>query len=278
MDRYFDIKNRLLDIAENDEKLCTVIVFGSHARNYSEADEYSDIDFMIVCNNPDEWLFGSLPGELGEIKISFVEPTFAGTLERRILYSNSSDVDLIVLTPDQFYTGINNGTINEVMRRGYTVLYDRIGIKKIIDDNIIMNICDSVMTKQEFINTVNDFWFHTVWSSKKLLRGELWSAIMCIDAYLKNRLLKIIEMNKSLSDKVDVWHNGRFLEKWADNNTIKALGNCFSHYEKEDMISALFNTAELFGTLARSIAQKCSYEYPLKEEEYALSLLKNFFA
>ena len=44
------------------------------------------------------------------------------------------------------------------------------------------------------INMINDFFFHTIWASKKILRGELWTAKMCIDAYLKKYLLKITEM------------------------------------------------------------------------------------
>ena len=133
------------------------------------------------------------------------------------------------------------------------------------------------MPEKGFINTVNDFWYHTVWTSKKILRGELWTAKMCVDAYMKNHLLKMIELNRVKDENIDVWHSGRFLEKWAGEETVQALADCFAHYEKVDIISALFNTAELFGALARSAAQKCSYEYPKQAEEYALSLLKDAF-
>ena len=264
-------------MAEREENIYAVIAIGSSTRSYSEADEFSDIDLILVCKSTNEWLFGNLPAQLGEIRISFIESTLGGALERRILYNGSLDVDLVPLTQDQFESMINNGIACEVMGRGYTVLYDCVDIKKLIENRVETSVHYSAMTEKEFVNLINDFWYHVVWTSKKILRGELWTAKMCIDAYLKNHLLKIIELDRAKAEKADVWHSGRFLEKWAGEETVKALASCFSHYEKEDMISALFNTAELFGTLARSAAQKCFYEYPIQEENYALSLLRNYF-
>jgi len=45
----------------------------------------------------------------------------------------------------------------------------------------------------EFLNAVNDFWYHAVWTAKKLRRGELWIAMSCLDSYMKRRLLQMIE-------------------------------------------------------------------------------------
>lgn len=278
MDRYVEIKKRLLNIAESDEDLCAVIAIGSSARNFSEADEFSDLDLILICNNPNKWIFGDMPAKLGEIRISFTELTLGGCLERRVLYDGSLDVDFVPLTNGKFEEMINNGIACEVMCRGYSILYDCIGITNLIEKRVVIDVRYSVMAENDFINMVNDFWYHMVWTSKKILRGELWTAKMCIDAYMKNYLLKIIELDRAKTDNLDVWHSGRFLEKWAGEKTVKALADCFSHYEKEDMISALFNTAKLFGTLARSVAQKCSYEYPIQEEKYALSLFKSYFA
>ncbi len=246
MDRYFEIKKRLLSICISDDNVCAVIAIGSSVRNYSKADEYSDLDLILACKKPDEWLFGEQSAKLGKIKISFVEPTLGGGLERRILFDGSLDVDLIVFTPEQLETAIINGVASEVMNRGYSVLYDNIGITEIIDDNVEICVPHAVMTENEFINMVGDFWFHTIWSSKKILRGELWAAKMCIDSYLKNYLLKIIELYETSSKQSDVWHNGRFLEKWAGEEIIEALGACFAHYEKEDIVSALINTGNAF--------------------------------
>ncbi|MBQ6890266.1 MAG: aminoglycoside 6-adenylyltransferase [Oscillospiraceae bacterium] len=274
MDRYSEIKQRLLSLAETSENLLAVIAIGSSARDYSKADEYSDLDLLLVCSNPASWLYGDLPMQLGKVKISFVEPAFGGGMERRILYSDSLDVDLIVLTPEQMENAFQNGAAPQVLSRGYAVLYDCIGISEILKRKLNILSPHRQMTEAEFINTVNDFWFHAVWSAKKILRGEMWTAKMCIDAYMKGLLLKIMELRSS--GQVDVWHNGRFLEKWAGADTITALGGCFAHYDRSDLMAALRHTGKLYSDLARAAAQNWGFAYPMEAERYALSLLTDY--
>lgn len=273
MDRYFEIKQRLWNLAETNDGLLAVVAFGSSAREYAGKDAYSDLDLILVCRDPGDWLYGNLPETLGEIKLSFVEPTFADGMERRILYDGSLDVDLILLTPEQMEQAVNSGVAAEVLGRGYTVLYDAIKIGDRLK-HIHAPAPRRGMTEQEFLNTVNDFWFHTVWSAKKILRGELWTAKMCIDAYMKNLLLKMLE--ESEADTKDVWHNGRFLEKWAGDDVVAALDGCFAHYDRADMVLSLTNTARLFGRMARRAAQIRGFSYPDEAEKYACSLLDTY--
>lgn len=273
-DRFIEIKQRLLHFAQNSKDLLAVIAIGSSVRAYAVADVYSDLDLILVCRNPADWLYGDLPEKLGDIKISFVEPTLAGGMERRILYSGSLDVDLIVLTSEQMELAVTSGVAAEVMGRGYCVLYDTVEIKDKLMQNITEPAQCNEMTQQVFCNTVNDFWFHAVWSAKKLCRGELWTAKMCIDAYMKGLLLKMIEASEE--DHKDVWHNGRFLEKWASEDTVAALGNSFAHYDREEMIAALYNTAKLFSVLSQRVAQNYGFTYSDGAEKYANLLLKEY--
>lgn len=278
MDRYALIKEKLVSISKGNDCIKAVVAIGSSVRNYSKADEYSDIDIVIATTEPDKLLYkDEILSQLGDIKISFVEHTLGGGLERRILFDGSLDADFIVFTPEQFICAVTDGVANEVMNRGYLVMYDSMGITPLIEKHITPSVRVISLTEAEFCNIVNDFWFHTVWASKKILRGEIWVAKMCIDSYLKNHLLSVMEYNCYISDKKDVWHCGRFLEKWAREKDIKALANCFAHYNRDDMIKALLNTAELFSENSKGIADKCSYKYPDTAENYATSLLQEYF-
>jgi aminoglycoside 6-adenylyltransferase len=40
-------------------------------------------------------------------------------------------------------------------------------------------------------------------------------------------------------DYYDVWHAGRFLDEWVDQETLKEIKNTFGHYEKADSFRAL---------------------------------------
>ena len=238
-DRYSDIKRKILDVANNDKNIKAIIAIGSSTRSEIKADEYSDLDLLIATDDTESWLYGNIPETLGNIKISFIENSLGGAKERRILYENALDVDMIVFTPEQFANVIKEGIASWVCNRGYTVLYDTMEFEKLLAENVDHEVKHHSLTEDEYLNMVNDFCFHIVWASKKILRGELWTAKMCIDAYLKNYLLKMIEMYSVCKYNIDVWHDGRFLDSWADDTVKDFLPKCFAHYDKKDMISAL---------------------------------------
>ncbi len=276
-DRYSEIKRRMLDIATADKSIKAIVAIGSSTRSEVKADEYSDLDLLIATDDTESWLYGNTPDKLGEIKISFVEDSLGGTKERRILYDNALDVDMIVFTPEQFKNVIKEGVAEWVCNRGYSVLYDTMDFGILLAENVSRKTNHNVLTESEYINIVNDFCFHIVWASKKILRGELWTAKMCIDAYLKNHLLKMIEMYSVCKYKTDVWHDGRFLDRWADDNIKNTLPKCFAHYEKEDMISALSETKALFTKTAKETAEIIGYHYPENAINYANYLLSEYF-
>lgn len=274
MDRYSDIKEKLKNIAENDEQTEAVIFIGSATRTDVKADEFSDLDVVIVTEYTEQWLYGDYPERLGKVHISFVEPTLGGGKERRLYYDEYRDVDMILLTPEQFCKAVDDGTMSCVMNRGYDVLYDSAEYSSILDQRIVREVHLCEFTEEEFSNMVNDFFFHNIWAAKKMLRGELWSAKMCVDAYLKQHLLRMIEMYSLLKYNVDTWHDGRFLDRWADETIKKELEKCFANYSVEDMKIALYNTAKLFASLSKSVADMKGYDYPQLAEKYAFEYLE----
>ena len=95
-DKYREIRQRL-----RDRNIRAVIACGSSTRDAEKADVYSDLDLMIITEDTDAWLYGDLPDKLGDLKISFVEPTLGGGKERRVLYRGNLDVDMIILSEAQ---------------------------------------------------------------------------------------------------------------------------------------------------------------------------------
>ncbi len=277
-DRYAEIKRRLLAAADSDSGTRAIVAIGSSTRRDVKADEFSDLDLIIAAEDTESWLCGDMPHRLGDVKISFVEPTLGGGMERRVLYDNALDVDMIVFSPEQFASVIKEGVAGWVCNRGYTVMHDTMGCEDMLAEYVRSEVTHDPMTEEEYINMVNDFCFHVVWTSKKILRGELWSAKMCIDAYLKNYLLKMIELYSVSRYSVDVWHDGRFIDRWADDNVKEALPKCFARYNREDIISALFETEKLFAFLAESAAELKGYHFPETAVRYAEHMLSEYFS
>lgn len=275
-DRYYEIKKNILALAESEQSISAVIEIGSQSRKTASADEFSDLDVIIVCENYEKFLNSDEKmSQIGDMKISFVEDTFGGGKERRILFDDSLDVDFIFLNRNQMCQLLESGFFDGFFSRGYTVHYDINGMLDNVNVPKNSGKIKRTMTASEFNNIVNDFWFHTVWCAKKICRGELWVAIMCVNAYLKFHLLKVMELYfGGGEDFADVWHDGRFLEKWADSQTLSELESCFATYDKEQIVNSLNNTANLFSRLARACGERDKLNYPETAEENACNLIK----
>lgn len=101
MNRYDELLKRLLAVCKAQPEIKAVIIVGSQAREISKADEYSDLDLIIACSEPQILLYeNNIIGKLGKPVYSFVEDTFAGEKERCILFEKSLDVDMIVMSED----------------------------------------------------------------------------------------------------------------------------------------------------------------------------------
>lgn len=269
MNRYDELLKRLLAVCKSQPEIKAVIIVGSQAREISKADEYSDPDLIVACSKPDILLSDDkLASKLGRIVYSFVEDTIAGEKERRILFENSLDVDMIVMTEDKLAQLIKSHVADDLMNRGFSVCYDNCGISDYIDrSSIIAQRHYTALSEEEFKNLTNDFMFHTVWAEKKIRRGELWTAIMCVNGYLKTKLITVIEMYEHCihGTAYDTWHNGRMAEQWAEPFIVDKLGDCFSRYDADDLLYALTATRELFLTLAKECASAYGYTTGIPE-------------
>ena len=54
-DRYTDIKTKLCQLAEKDDDIRAVIAIGSSTRENCPADQFSDLDLIIVTASPESW-------------------------------------------------------------------------------------------------------------------------------------------------------------------------------------------------------------------------------
>lgn len=273
MDKYSDIKGRILESAKSDDDIRAIIAIGSTTRSDVKADEYSDLDLFIITTNVEPWYSGEYPEKFGNVAISFIEDTLGGGKERRCIFDEDKDVDMIALTPEQFETAVKEGVAQWVMNRGYEILYDEMNYGDFLREHIKHSVTAPSMSEDEFVNMINDFFFHNIWAYKKLKRGEIWAAKMNVDNYHKTYLLKAIELYRYKKEGVDVWHEGRFIDKWAGEEIVSELAECFAHYDKEDILRALKKTHELFVRITRELAQMEEYKYPDEAEKCAKAYL-----
>lgn len=251
------------------------LVIGSRARSHRPADEWSDLDIVLLVDDPNPYInnTGWLT-EIAAVKITFSEPLPIGAgRERRVLFDGGLDVDFAVI-PADMVRQIPSAVAAEVFGRGFRVLLDRAGLA----DGLAVTEPEPARplpTAAEFAEALSDFWYHAVWTAKKLRRGELWTAKWCCDGYLKRLLLKVVEWHAQVCQgrDHDTWHDGRFLEQWADHRALAGLGLVFAHYNEADIRRALWATMDLFRWLTKEISAQLDCPYPTAADEYATDLV-----
>jgi len=269
---YAGLEERFAAFAAYESKIIAAIVIGSRARSDRPADVYSDLDLIVIVEDPaffletDGWL-----RRIGEFHVSFVEDTIGGAKERRVLFEVGLDVDFVFLPESEARDALRNPEAVGILQRGYRVVMDKGGFSALLPPADASPPPATLPDEAGFGHCTNDFWYHAVWTAKKLLRGELWMAKSCLDGYMKHRLLWMMECHARAMQgpQCDTWHAGRFLDTWADAATKWALRDVFAHYDAQDIKRALFATMALFRRLAAESAEKLGFCYPMQADRAA---------
>jgi aminoglycoside 6-adenylyltransferase len=281
------------------------LVLGSRARTDTPSDAYSDLDLLLLAEEPNRYLDDAgWVAEIGRLRVTFVEETATGSgRERRVLFDGGLDVDFSIfpvalfadLAPALEHIAASADiptaasederralelahALRDVTRRGIRILADKDGLLARalpLLDRLPAADASPLPTTHDFAETANDFWYHAVWTAKKLRRGELWVAKSCCDSYMKALLLRVLAWHaRAVRGVADTWHGGRFVERWADPAALAALRDTYARYDAADVKLALFATMDLFRRLATETASALDCAYPSDADEYATALVR----
>jgi aminoglycoside 6-adenylyltransferase len=119
-------------------------------------------------------------------------------------------------------------------------------------------------SSEEFLQVVNDFLYHIVWTAKHVRRGELFWAKRGLDCHLVPLLLQMLEWHTKAihGQQYDTWFRGRFLEKWADPRATAGLRNASARYDETEMGNGLSSLLALFQWVSIETSEKLNLPYP----------------
>ena len=197
--------------ARSDDNLRAAFVIGSRARTDHPADEWSDLDVVMLADDPmpyidtTEWLH-----HIGTPWLTFIEPTPVDDgFERRILFEGGLDVDFAPSPVAEFRQMVRDGLpayLVDMLRRGIRVLVDKDGDAA----GLFVPNARPVPTppaESEFLNLVNDFWYHTVYTAKHLRRGNSGGPKGVATATSSNCSWRTLEWHTQArhGDEIDTW-------------------------------------------------------------------------
>ncbi len=262
----------ILEWARACPEILAMAVVGSGARVDTPADAWSDWDLVLAAKDPRPFLASvNWTQAFGQAWVSTVEKDGSGQVtEQRVLFRNGIDVDFLVISPDP--QALKSEPLASILRRGVRVLFDSTGLFAFPPGLGASLEGSPALNASDFLEVVNDFWFHVVWAAKKTRRGEFWTAKSCVDGYMKQHLLRVVEWR--YANQANTWYSGRFLERWAPPDLLEDLEGVFAHYAGPDIWQALQNTARLFDRVARETAERENIAYPAELAQEITDLLQ----
>ncbi len=289
---YEELIGKFVSWANACSDIRAAVILGSRARTDHPADEWADLDVMMVTTNPKHYISTSeWTAEMGKPVVTFIEETSDGDeQERRVLYEGMLDVDYAIfpaakveqLLDVEANSPLPAETTLELANafgRGMSMILDKDGLTEKLNAIIsgIKQQKPQPATQEEFIQVINDFLYHCVWTVKHIMRGELWWALTCLNCRLASLQLLMTEWQARVTHgkDYDTWFRGRFLETWANPEVITGLKGTFSHYDRNDACTALIASMNLFRQTAIETAEKLNLQYPTEVDKKITRWIKS---
>jgi aminoglycoside 6-adenylyltransferase len=259
------IEAAIADWAGGRPDVRAAVVVGSRARAETPADRWSDLDVLLFADDPSRLIEDETwVAELGSPVLTFLEPTgFGERVERRVLYVHGEDVDFPLLAAAERHLLLELPEARRLIARGHRVLHDDLGLEPAL---AAVRAPEPALPPRaaELSQLSSDFWYHALWAARKLRRGEVYTALGCLDGYLKDRLVQLLAWHaRAVDPDADTWHGGRFLERWADPGALAALERAFAHYDLRDVARALWETIDLWQGVEEETARRLGLGVPL---------------
>ncbi len=261
-----DFESAFTRWAASQADLRAACVVGSQARRDHPADEWSDLDLILLVTDVEKrfqdtgWL-----SEIAPLWLSRPGRTVAGEPEQLALFEGALQVDFVfhpISVAPALKAMIESGNIDNTLRRGAHILFDKDSLFPPLPEPTPLPAANPP-GPDEFRQELEAFWFSAVHCAKQLRRGELWLFEDRSGGMLWP-LLRMVEWQARLAHgwDYDTWHGGKFLAEWADAPVYTALRRVFARLDAQDGWAALHARLDLFHNLARQIAVGLGYNYP----------------
>ena len=279
---------KITNWAKSQSTIRAVIEVGSQVREDHPADEWSDIDLVLLITKPvqhnetSEWLreISFIIGDIWSIAQESNSKTEWFSLGS--LISGRYKVDIVcsvipenaILFPD-LETIILKLPYSYVFYPSCTILYDLQGIPRnirIASGKYVPKIPDEA----ELVNNFRFLWMDLVHLAQLFRRGEHWRAASLQSHCMEKFLLKLIEWHSLIfQNEEKIWPRGQFLEEWADPRIVLELKDLSFVFNEYTFWESIFKLYDLHRWVALEICTKIGFSFPFDEANLYRSWLED---
>ncbi len=256
-------------IAKLDENIRAVVLYGSRVNDDINSDEFQDYDIIFIVNNIKNFDISVFD----DISLIFcpseVYPEmFADELEYLMLFSDYSRIDLCICTLETFNNNHNNGQLMKC-------LLDKDNTINGINTNDKTSLHINQIDEIAFNNTCSEFFWEVQNMVKGIKRDELSYMMFIRDISLREPLNRIIDEYIGMNNnyKVSVGTLGKYRKKYLSNAEYTLYEKTYSFGTFDDIWSSLTAIIEMFGIVARKVAVKHGFNYPVASECFVIEYI-----
>lgn len=260
----------IMDIANSDDNIRGVLLYGSRADSSVKPDQYQDYDIYFIVNDTGKFNISIFENVMFCFCPSEVYPElFPGKNTYLMLFNDDDRIDLTVCTMQTFLSGYTN---DQLMR----CLLDKDNSVHGLNSDDKRGHWVKPIDEKSFRNTCLEFYWETQNMAKGLKRDELSFAMFIRDVSLRDMLNRIIDayIGMRYNYQVSVGTLGKHRKKYLSQAHYELYKNTYLSNTTKDQWKSLFYMIDLFSSLARQIAEKYNFTYPVNEEQY----IKNYLS
>ncbi|MBT2680103.1 aminoglycoside 6-adenylyltransferase [Bacillus sp. ISL-35] len=260
----------LLDWAQRNDHIRTVLLTSSRANPYAFTDLFTDYDFEIFVDDLD--VFMSDDGWLDQfgVLIKKVVLQDGNWRTRLVLYEDGTKIDFQISTNDFIKSLAELTELPAKYDNGYKVLLDKDGLTKGIPAPSYKAYFTRKPSEEIYTEIINSFWGDTAYVANSLWRDELYFAKYMLDNVIRfNYLQPAIEWYLGVKHDWSINPNkfGRWFKRYLDPGTWSELEGTYAGAGIEENWEALFRTADLFSRMAKEVGESLGYQYPMEYEQ-----------
>lgn len=277
---YIDLQNNLIAWAEGEDNVRALLVVGSRARTMPPADQFSDLDTILFCLRPTEYVESNdWMRSLGPFWFSYLDQPKYKEPEQFALYDDAVKIDVMIMKireDDNLQSRLDTFPYNYVLQRGFKVLVDKTDSRSQI---IIPRVDNTGILpgQTEFDNHIHQALLLTIKTFRYLERSDLWRAYDTLNYDLKNNLLVLLEWEAlTTNPDKDIWYDGRYIDQWGNTEIVSLFPQIFCGYQKENLWSGLDLFLQGSSILAKRIAEKLGLSLPTDDYEHIRRILSGF--
>lgn len=280
MRNYDQMVKLILDKAENDERIRAVTMEGSRANKNSVRDQYSDFDICYYVADIREftkdikWIeyFGNTI--IVQCPCDWYDDPYDYNGRERFTYlmqfEDGNRLDLTLIDISKIADELENDEPRVILlnKDNFTE------IQPVYDDEAFYM---DEPTEKEFMDTVNEFRWVSIYVTKGLCREQLYYTKHCYDVDVMSMFIKMLEWKIGVNHSFDVvtGKHSKYLKDYLSNEEMDRFRSIFPNGYYEDIWKCLFIMYDYFEENAKYVASELGFAYDENEAEKVRKFMRS---